>query len=317
MKNIVLICFGLLATFMGSAQTLPLGFEEKAVTLETSSGKIYGSIVAPKTATPVPIVLIIAGSGPTDRNGDNPAAMSSSYKKLAYALANQNIATLRYDKRGIAESAPAMKSESDIRFDQYIEDAADWVYLLKKNKQFSEVTVLGHSEGSLIGMIAANNTKANKFISVAGIGQTADKILKEQLGQQAKEIQDLCFPLIDSLAAGHMVNNANPMLASLFRKSVQPYMISWFKYNPQVEIGKMKMPVLIIQGTNDIQVSEKDAKMLLAGDPKAKLVMINKMNHILRIVEGDQAANLASYNNATLPLADELIQSVTDFVRNK
>ena len=160
---------------------------------------------------------------------------------------------MRYDKRGIAESKGAGKSETDLRFDDYVNDAKEWTQLLKKDKRFSKVIVIGHSEGSLIGMIAG--TTADKFISIAGAGQSADKILKEQLSSQPKEVQDLSFPMIDSLKNGKTIDNVPPMLNSLFRPTVQPYMISWFKYDPQNEIKKLSILTLILQGTTDIQVS--------------------------------------------------------------
>ena len=105
------------------------------------------------------------------------------------------------------------------------------------------------------------------------------------------------------------------MLYSLFRPSVQPYLISWIKYDPQVEIKKLTIPVLIIQGTNDIQVSVNDAKLLAKAKPSAKLVLIKNMNHIFRTLEStDKAANAATYNDASLPISDELVTTITSFI---
>lgn len=132
-------------------------------------------------------------------------------------------------------------SEIDLRFDDYVNDAAGWIKLLKKDKRFSKVIVLGHSEGPLIGMIAANTAIADAYVSLAGAGQSADKVLKEQLKHQPQAV-DMCYPIIDSLASGKLVKNVNPKLNSLFRPSVQPYMISWFKYDPQIEIRKLPCP---------------------------------------------------------------------------
>ena len=173
--------------------------------------------------------------------------------------------------------------------------------------------MIGHSEGSLIGMVAAHKN-ADAFVSIAGAGRPADKILKEQLDKQPQAVKDLSFPIIDSLVAGKTVRTVNPMLFSLFRPSVQPYLISWFKYDPAVEIRKLSIPVLVIQGTNDIQVSMEDAQ-LLAKAGKAPLVAIDHMNHIFRIVEGDRNANIATYNDPSLPIAGELSDSIVRFIR--
>jgi len=237
---------------------------------------------------------------------------NNSLKMLSVELLKNGIATLRYDKRGIAESSAAGKSEIDLRFEDYVNDAKEWINLLKQDKRFSKIIVIGHSEGSLIGMIAG--TTADKYVSIAGAGQSADKILKEQLSAQPKIVTDIAFPIIDSLTKGVEVANVDPMLASLFRASVQPYIISWFKYDPQTEIKKLTIPVLILQGTNDIQVSVEDAKRLSNADTKAHLVLIKNMNHIFKIVEGDRQANLKTYSDPSLPIADELVKSITDFI---
>ncbi|MDZ4714175.1 MAG: alpha/beta fold hydrolase [Cytophagales bacterium] len=283
--------------------------------LQTNTGTIAGTLLTPAQFRKIPVVLIIAGSGPTDRDGNNPMMKNNSLKMLAMELGRNGIATLRYDKRGIGESKAAAKSEADLRFNDYVNDAKDWIQLLKQDKRFSKVIVIGHSEGSLIGMIAAGN--ADKFISIAGAGQSADKILKEQLSAQPQGVQDIAFPILDSLANGHLVNKVNPMLNSIFRPSVQPYMISWFRYDPQVEIKKLSIPVLILQGTNDIQVSTADAERLSAANPAAKLVLLEGMNHILKNVPGDRQANIATYGNPTLPLADILITITRDFILKK
>ena len=301
----------MMVSFCSFAQSKNDSTSETEVILHTATGNIYGSLLIPATSYKIPVALIIAGSGPTDRDGNNPFAMNAGLKILADSLALYNIASFRYDKRGIKASQKAMKGEADLRFDDYVQDAAGWIELLKKDKRFSKVVVIGHSEGSLIGMIAAE--KADMFISIAGAGRAADVILKEQLSQQPQAVQDMAFPVIDSLKKGITID-ADPQLASLFRASVQPYLVSWFKYDPKAQISKLKIPVLLIQGTNDIQVTVEDAKQLAAGLPSAKMVLVENMNHVFRIVQGDRAANLATYSNSKLPVADLLINSIVDFI---
>jgi hypothetical protein len=285
---------------------------ETPIVLETKTGKIFGTLTTPKKFKSIPVALIIAGSGPTDRNCNNPMMKCDAYKKLAHELAGKNIASVRYDKRGIAESQAAGKNEADLRFDDYVNDAKDWITILKHDNRFTEVIINGHSEGSLIGMIAPS--QADKFVSLAGAGQSADKTLKEQLSGQPQQVKDMCFPILDSLTAGKTVDNVNPMLNALFRPSVQPYLISWFRYDPQIEIRKLNIPVLILQGMNDLQVTVEDANRLSAANQNANLVFIEKMNHVLTSIEGDTQANAASYNNPALPLSDGLVDVITDFI---
>lgn len=286
---------------------------ETKITLKTATGDIFGTLTTPEKFNNIPVALIIAGSGPTDRDGNNSGLNNNSLKMLSAELVKKGIATLRYDKRGIAESKAAIGTgEASLRFDDYVNDAKGWIQLLKQDKRFSKVVVIGHSEGSLIGMIAA--TTADQYVSIAGAGQSADKILKIQLGTQPKIVTDAAFPILDSLKNGFLVKKVDPMLASLFRPSVQPYLISWFKYDPQVEIKKLTIPVLILQGTNDIQVSVDDAKLLAMANPKSHMVLIDKMNHVFKIVDGDRQANIKTYSDPTLPISIDLAKNITDFI---
>ncbi len=284
--------------------------------LKTNLGSLYGTLLMPNHINgKIPVALIIAGSGPTDRDGNNAMMKNNSLKMLAESLANNGIASLRYDKRGIGESKAALISEVNLSFEDLIQDAQQWVRMLKENKNFSKIIIIGHSEGSLIGMNAAKN--ANGFISLAGAGRSADLILKEQLGAQPKQIQDLCFPIIDSLTAGKLVDNVNPMLNSLFRSSVQPYMISWFKHNPQQDIKQLKFPCLIIQGDNDLQVSISDARLLADAKNNNQLVIIEKMNHVFKIIDsGDRSANVAAYSNPTMPISNEMAEKISHYIKS-
>ena len=315
MKKSYLILLALLLLLKLSAHasaTIDSSFVETPIVLETKTGTIYGTLTTPEKGKDIPVVLIIAGSGPTDRDCNNPMVKSDAYKKLAHGLAKQNIASVRYDKRGIAASQAAGKNEADLRFEDYVNDAKDWVTILSHDDRFTEVIIIGHSEGSLIGMLASE--QADKFISLAGPGQSADKSLREQLSKQPQQVQDMCFPILDSLVMGKTVDNVNPMLNAIFRPSVQPYLISWFKYDPQVEIQKLKIPVLILQGLKDLQVSVEDAIRLSEANQKAKLVHFDKMNHVLTSIDGDTEANVAAYNNPSLPLAIGLVDVIADFI---
>ena len=174
--------------------------------------------------------------------------------------------------------------------------------------------MVGHSEGSLIGMMAAT-TGADKFVSIAGAGKPADQVIREQLSGQPPAIKEACLPILDSLKAGKTVANINPMLLSLFRPSVQPYMISWFRYDPQQEVKKLTTPALILQGTNDLQVSVANAEGLHRAQPKSQLVLVEQMNHVLKLVAGDQTANVKAYSDPSLPVAEKLVSSIADFIQ--
>jgi len=290
---------------------------EKIVTLRTASGDLEGTIIAPSSNSSKTIALIIAGSGPTDRDGNNPSMTNNSLKMLAKELDKNGIASLRYDKRGIGKSRPVGSNETEIRFENYINDVIAWTNYLKNDLKFNKIIVIGHSEGSLIGMIASKNNNVSKFISIAGAGQSADKIIREQLKSQPMSVTIPANAILDKLVKGEAVSDVPPILNSLFRPSVQPYVISWFKYDPQKEIAKLKIPVLIIQGTTDIQVGIDDANRLAKALPKAKLVIIEGMNHIMKQAPADRQMNILTYTQPDLALKKELIEAIIPFVNSK
>ncbi len=331
MKNIsIFFCAGLILTGIQSgacsAQTpasssATASAMEEATTLVTPTGSIYGTLEIPASSKPVPVVLIIAGSGPTDRDGNSkmlPGA-NNSLKLLASGLAERGIATLRYDKRGIAASMGAAGKEEDLRFDHYVSDAEGWIKKLRADKRFSTVSVAGHSEGSLIGLIAAREAAADGYVSLEGAGRKPAAIIVEQLTPQVTpEMLATSKHLMQLIEAGSPSDTTTvpPMLAGLFRPSVRPYLVSWFKYDPAVEIAKLQSPALIVQGTTDIQTSMTDANALAAGYPTARFLKIEGMNHVLKTAPAGRAEQMATYSDPALPVVPKLIDEMAAFVKS-
>ena len=287
--------------------------QEETVVLETPTGNIEGTLLLPSKEN-IPLVLIIAGSGPTDRDGNSGSLKNNSLKMLAQGLYDNNIASFRFDKRGIAKSAKAMISEEDLRFEHYIRDVQQWYLLLKNDLRFSSVIILGHSEGSLIGMIASQDVIPDKFISLAGPGVSMQATLKRQLADQPPYVLSMSLPIIEELEKGKTVDSVAPLLNMLFRPSVQSYLISCFKYDPAIEISKVQSPVLIVQGTTDIQIQVEDAKKLAAANSNSELVIIEGMNHILKEADANRFLNLRTYGDPSLKLKQGLIESITSFI---
>jgi len=298
-----LLCF-LFATIFALAQ-------EEIIVLETPTGNIEGTLLVPSKKN-VPLVLIIAGSGPTDRDGNSGSLKNNSLKMLAQGLYDNNIASLRFDKRGVAGSLSAYKSE--LRFEDYINDVEQWTKVLKNDSRFSSVIILGHSEGSLIGMIAAQKGMVEKYISMAGPGVTMQATLRRQLADQPPYILSMSLPIIEELEKGKTVDSVPPLINALFRPSIQPYLISCFKYDPAIEITKVKCPILIIQGTTDIQIPVNEAEILASANSNSQLVIIEGMNHILKEAEAHRLLNLQTYGDPNLELKQGLIESITKFI---
>ena len=258
---------------------------EEAIALSTPTGDIFGKLMLPDGKQPCPVVLIIAGSGPTDMNGNSIGARmtNNSLLYLAEELAANGIASVRYDKRGIGTSTAAGTKEEELRFDHYIDDAVAWADKLAGDSRFSKIIIAGHSEGSLIGMVAASRCKAVKaYVSIAGCGSPAYEILEQQLKSQPAQLQEESAAICKELREGRTVEQIPFYLAALYRPSVQPYLISWFRYNPVQEIAKLNIPTLILQGDKDIQVGVEEAEKLQSALPAASLFIIENMNHVLK-----------------------------------
>ena len=315
-RILVSFCFFFLG-LTASAQMI-VRVNERPISLSTSSGKINGKIIVPDAQT-YPLVLLIAGSGPTDMDGNSGLAgmKNNSLKYLAEELARKGIASLRFDKRGIASSAAAGKDEYSMRFDDGIQDVRAWVDLLSRDRRLNGIYIAGHSEGALVGMIAAqNNPKVKGYISLAGAGRPLSDLLEEQMSGQPEVIRKMVVSINDSLKAGVLVPNVPLGLQALFRSSVQPYLISCYKYNPQEEIKKLTLPVLLLQGKTDIQVTVKDAELLKQALPSAEIHLIDNMNHVLKdCATLDRQKQMAIYTDPDLPVNENLLLFIEKFVK--
>jgi hypothetical protein len=302
------------------AMLLSDGYQAAAgenLSLPVPGGTLHGTLEMPAGKQGFAVGLIIGGSGPTDRDGNNPlAGTNNSLKMLAKGLADQGVASLRFDKRGIGASRRAAAGEKDLRFETYIDDAARWCALLESDSRFSIQFVIGHSEGSLIGMLASRTARVDGFISIAGAADPASRLLLNQLRVNLPgALYRQSEAIVDRLAQGMTAPTVPPELDALFRPSVQPYLISWFRYDPAVEIAKLQMPILIVQGTTDIQVPVDHAHRLASANPLAEVTVIDGMNHIFKSVSLDVQQQIRSYGDPTLPVVTELVGRIVRFVQ--
>jgi pimeloyl-ACP methyl ester carboxylesterase len=291
---------------------------ETPILLKTLSGSISGTLTTPQNISgKIPVVLIIAGTGPINRDGNSTKLnlATNDYKLIAEELGKNNIASLRYDKRLVGESAKGEKEEN-LRFDDYVDDAIGLVNILKEDKRFSKIIILGHSEGSLVGMLTATaaDEDVKAFISVEGAGRRADDVMMEQMKSQPEYITVGFKRILDSLKkGGNVQKQVDPALYFIARPSIQIYLRSWCRYDPQQEIRKLNIPILIIQGSTDLLIPVTDAEKLKKG--KATVTIIRGMNHVLKEAPDDRDKNLATYNQPDLPLKPEFVSSVLDFIK--
>lgn len=313
MKKLLLFVFCAMICTMICAGLYAQGID-RDIEVAVDGGTLYGSMLVPESAAPVPVVLFIAGSGPTDRDGNQSAIKNNSTKMMAQALYDAGIASVRYDKR------LTLNPESELRFEHYVDDASAWVDLIAQNDAFSDIIIIGHSEGATIGALAAiKNPKVKRVVYLCGTTEGIATTMKRQLDNQPAGFdpyRKISNEIIDSLVQGHTVTNVPQELYSLFRPSVQPYMISWMKYVPEEYMAEVSVPVLIIHGTTDIQVPPAGQKELAAVNPKARAVTVTDMNHVLkRTASTDMGEQMKVYTNPTIPLHEELMPLVIGFIK--
>ncbi len=285
---------------------------------------LEGTLTLPTNASVpaagVPVVLLIAGSGPTDRDCNSHLGLKTdAFKILADSLSRQGVALLRYDKRysgtNLMQAVMAAPVEKH-QFSYYVEDAIGFIRQLQTDKRFSKVIVAGHSEGSLVGMLAARETQVAGFISIAGAGQNIAHVLKTQLANLPDTLRKQADRTLDSLRAGHFVRQISPLLYQLFSPQNQSTLISWMKYDPANEIRTFRGPVLLINGKRDVQVAVREAEALKAARPDARLLLFDAMTHVLKDAASDSPADQTkTYNDPMLPLTPGLATAIAQFVK--
>jgi alpha-beta hydrolase superfamily lysophospholipase len=293
-----------------------MAWPERDVVAPAEPAPLHGTLALPDDGTARAGILLIAGSGPVDRNGNAPGVRNDGLKLLAHGLAARGIATLRADKRGVGDSRAAMRSEQTLRFDTYVEDAVGWLAVLRTHCPTGRVFVLGHSEGALVGTMAAQRAPVAGVILIAGLGTPAGAVIERQLAEAGvpSSLRDTAHRIIAALERGERLDDVPAELSALFRPSVQSYLISWLRLNPAIELTKVPAPVLLLQGTNDLQVSVADARALAASRRDATLTLIEGMNHVLKTAPPERTANLATYADPTIPLAADLLPAIIGFV---
>lgn len=308
MKNVILffICFYVNAL---SAQDQSY----KSIDLSITS-LIDGTLLTPNDTNKPDLAIIIAGSGPTDRNGNQNFSKNNSLKHLAEALTNNGIATFRYDKR-VVKQIKLGKIDKRIKFDDFVEDAIAVLNYFKDQGVYNRIYIVGHSQGSLIGMLASQHG-ADGFISLAGAGQNIGDVLIEQVTKTAPQFEEDTRRVVEKLKKGKSAKDYPPALESIFNSDIQPFMINWMSYYPIKELKKLDIPILLINGTKDLQVSVKEAELLKAANDRAQLKIVENMNHVLFIFEGSDLENFKSYNESWRPVSEELISSIISFINN-
>ena len=271
---------------------------------------IYGSIVEPKSRSNSNLVIFIGGSGPIDRDGNQSFMKCDMFKKLAYSLSEKGISSFRYDKRVVTQIRKG-KLDKKITFDDFVSDAIAIIDFFES--KYNSIVIAGHSQGSLVGLLSIKEGVSG-FISLSGAGRTIDMVIEDQISKTAPMLLEDTKKIFKILRSGKITEDFPLPLYSLFNIEIQPFMISWMQYDPKKIISKIPIPSLIINGDNDLQVDEKEAKLLYNSAQNSEILIVKNMNHVLVEIEGDELKNVKSYNNPELKISELLIEKMVEFI---
>jgi len=307
-KHLVIFLLFIFSTSVAQEET----YTSKEVTI---SKHINGTLLTSIDANKPDLAILIAGYGPTDRDGNQNFLKTNNIKKLAIGLTKNGIATFRYDKR-IVKQIRQNNVDKNLSFDDFVADAIDVLDYFKNLNQYNKIYIVGHDQGSLIGMLAAKD-KADGFISIAGAGQTIDSVIIEQIEKTAPQFTADTKRIFNILKSGKTTTDYPVALSSIFNIETQRFFMSWMKHNPVDIISTLNIPTLIINGTKDLQVSEAEALLLKEAAKDASIQIIKNMNHVMVTIAGDDLENSKSYNESQRPLADGLLEKIISFITSK
>ena len=298
----------------------PSLFAEQEIHTAGPNGSLAGTLLSAGSNTP--LVLIIPGSGPTDRDGNSPLGVTAApYRRLAQALAERHVSTLRVDKRGMFGSKAAISDANKVTIADYAADVHNWAEKARRLTSLKCIWIAGHSEGGLVVLVAAQRPQdICGVITISAAGRPIGEVMRDQLRSNPanRPILEPALRAVDDVEAGRWVDAQSlpAPLQPLFRPAVQPFMRDLFSYHPTRLAASLRLPLLIVQGDRDIQVSVSDAEALHRAQPKSVLRIIPNANHVLKTVASDdRAANVETYADASLPLAAGIADAIAEFVR--
>ena len=294
------------------------------VTVQGPAGPLAGTIETPQTPS-LAAALILPGSGPTDRDGNNPMGLfAASYRLLAEGLAAEGITSLRFDKRGIGAS---QGDPNDVTLSEYAEDATVWIAELLRQSEHACVWLLGHSEGAIIATMLAERDDVCGIALIAAPGRNVGDLFREQVASQpliapSAEAFDIA---LEEFAAGGTpdLSGLHPGLHALFAPQTARYMRDLIAADPGQLLATTTAPVLIIHGDGDVQAPPSEADPLIAARPDAEAHVLSGMTHVLkRAIPRNEApsnevftqASLATYADPNAPLHAGLIPLLTQFL---
>ncbi len=335
----------------GPTNPAALAKDEQEVSFASGKETLYGTLLLPQTGQNAKLAaaILISGSGPTDRNGNNtliPGAVNS-HSNFARILADQGVASLRYDKLGTGKTGLGSYASrlGEVDFNVYLEEARDAYNYLKGRPEIDpqRMLILGHSEGGLIALVVADQLKdkggpkalilaapvsrpyletlRNQIAAQYEQAQKNGLVTKEQAEAGLKELDDIIKSLLETGKQPPTISN--PAFKPLFNPINDKFLATVGKYDPpKVAAGlSPTLPVLALCGLKDIQVLCSDVQNLMqgfqkAGNTRAVLYQLADVNHVFKEVPGATDPNpLVDYANPNLKFSQEATAKMAAFVK--
>jgi len=302
----------------GRADTVPpAGIVEVPYAFGSGRVTLRGTLTLPGRDRPGLVALLVAGSGATDRNGNAaPAMRSNLYAQLAWGLALRGIASLRYDKRGVGESEGG-DQRAMTTMDDFAEDVGSAAASLERDPRFRGVVVVGHSEGGWLAIRAAGRGAPVRGAALlATPGRPFVELLRAQLAAQLDSATMTQFDAAMSLyLRGDIVTGVPPALEPFFRPVNRRFVESLAAFDALAELRRLELPVLVVQGDRDVQVAVADAERLGAAARSGQVVIVSGANHVFKhAASGDRLGQLALYADPTVPVTDELVSALAEWI---
>lgn len=257
------------------------------------------------------LVIFVPNSGPVDRDGNQLYQQHNLIKKLAEELAEEGFSNFRYDK--IISPRRGSASRETVLFDDYINDLYRIIAHFKKQNSLQKIILIGYGEGSLVSLVVAKDN-VDAFISLAGYGQSIDQSVLKQLERQVPVLKEQAAKNFDLLRKNKSPKEYHPALEVFFGKDTYRFIQSWMKHQPTEYIAQLEMPILLLHGKRDLQIDFSESELLAEAQPKAKLVLMDDVNHVMRYANDDDMENAKTYNQRSLPLAYEVVEEILDFL---
>lgn len=291
------------------ARAAPEGIAEEAFEVTRGEVAIRGSLWRPADAAfPLPVVVLIAGSGPTDRDCNSALGLRTD------ALARRGVASVRFDKRGVGASGANFAVDA-VTLSDFVDDAATVLAQVRADRRFGAVTLVGHSEGGLIATMVASRARVDGLVLLATAGRSFRTLLREQMARQldASQLVEL-DRVVAAVAGGRDPGAVPPPLDRLFPPGVRAFLRSILDVEPVPLLRAITAPTTVIQGETDAQVTVADARALAASRRGIRLTLLPETNHVFKR-EAASTLPQSSYLDPSLPLAPGFVDAVLEGVR--